>query len=326
MHMSDALLSPAVGGAMWAATAGVTALAARRLDRLADASRVPLMGVMGAFVFAGQMVNFSIPLTGSSGHLGGGLLLAILLGPHAAFIVMFSVLAVQALFFADGGLLALGCNAFNLAFFSSYLVYPLVWRPLAGPRTGRGRLLAATVFSAVLGLQLGALGVVLQTAVSGVSSVPTGRFLLLMQPVHLAIGVVEGIVTASLVLLVSRARPEVLAPAQAHAAPRRSLRPVLVGLAAAAALTGGVASWFASPRPDGLEWSLARAAGTAPPADAAPAWPAPSSGTSTAGVVGALLVLVLAAAIGHGIRLVRRRDAGPPAPSALSPPALDRRR
>jgi cobalt/nickel transport system permease protein len=322
MHMSDALLSPAVGGAMWAATAGVTACAARRLDRLADSSRVPLMGVMGAFVFAGQMVNFSIPLTGSSGHLGGGLLLAILLGPHAAFIVMFSVLAVQALFFADGGLLALGCNVFNLAFFSSYLVYPLVWRPLAGPRPGRGRLLAATILSAVVGLQLGALGVVLQTAASGLSSFPLGRFLLLMQPIHLVIGVFEGLVTASVVLLVSRARPEVLS--QHEDAPRRTMRPVIVGLAVAAAVTGGGVSWFASTRPDGLEWSLARAAGTAPTAEAAPTWPSPSAGTSTAGLVGALLVLVLAAAIGYGIRLVRRRGSGPE-PSALSPPAIDPR-
>lgn len=83
MHMSDALLSPAVGGTMWAATAGVAAYSARRIDGLGEASRAPLMGVLGAFVFAAMMVNFSIPGTGSSGHLGGGLLLAVLLGPYA---------------------------------------------------------------------------------------------------------------------------------------------------------------------------------------------------------------------------------------------------
>lgn len=336
MHMSDALISPAVGGAMWAATAAVTAHASRRLERLGDASRVPLMGVLGAFVFAAQMVNFSIPLTGSSGHLGGGLLLAILLGPHAAFVVMLSVLIVQALFFADGGLLALGCNAFNLAFFTSYVVHPLIWRPLAGANPGRGRLVAAALLSAVLGLQLGALAVVLETVASGVSSLPFGRFALLMQPVHLAIGLVEGGVTASVLLLVRRARPELLAAA----APGRSMRPLLAGLAVAAAVTGGLLSWFASARPDGLEWSVAGAAGgelgapeggvrgwlarvqraTAllpdygfrPAADAAPeepgaAWPAPSAGTTTSGLLGAGIVLAVAVAVGQGIRLARRR-------------------
>ena len=104
MHMADALISPAVGGVMWAATAAAGAVSVRALARSKDERRLPLMGVMGAFVFAAQMITFSIPGTGSSGHLGGGLLLAALLGPYAGFLVMASVLAVQALFFADGGL------------------------------------------------------------------------------------------------------------------------------------------------------------------------------------------------------------------------------
>src|SRR6516165_3034633 len=112
--MSDALVSPAVGGLLWAGAAGVAAWSARRVDADGDERKIPLMGVLGAFVFAAQMVNFAIPGTGSSGHLGGGLLLAALLGPEAAFLVLASVLGVQALFFADGGLLALGANAVNL--------------------------------------------------------------------------------------------------------------------------------------------------------------------------------------------------------------------
>ena len=111
MHMADALLSPAVGLAMWGASAACLAISARRVRASADDRMTPLMGVLGAFVFAAQMVNFAIPGTGSSGHLGGGLLLAVLLAPHAALIVIASVLSVQALFFADGGLLALGANA-----------------------------------------------------------------------------------------------------------------------------------------------------------------------------------------------------------------------
>ena len=95
MHLADALISPAVGGTMWAAAAGLLAWCARQVKRAPNHRLVPMMGVLGAFVFAAQMINFPIPGTGSSGHLGGGLLLAILLGPSAAFMVMASVLAVD---------------------------------------------------------------------------------------------------------------------------------------------------------------------------------------------------------------------------------------
>jgi len=101
--MADALISPAVGGTMWAATAGLTFHSARKLKEEMDERRIPLMGVMGALVFAAQMINFTIPGTGSSGHLGGGLLLAVLLGPHAAFLTMASILTIQALFFCRRG-------------------------------------------------------------------------------------------------------------------------------------------------------------------------------------------------------------------------------
>ena len=333
MHMSDALLSPAVGGAMWAATAGVGARCAAALRRSPDDRRVPLMGVLGAFVFAAQMVNFSIPGTGSSGHLGGGMLLAILLGPHAAFLVMASVLTIQALFFADGGLLALGCNIFNLAFFSSFLAYPLLFRPIAGNAPTRGRLVAGAMTGSVVALALGALGVVLETTASGISSLPVVPFVLLMLPIHLAIGLVEGLVTSTVVLALWRVRPDLVA----GAANARSVRPVVVALAITAVLTGGIVSWFASARPDGLEWSVARASGEAaepaptgvhaflarlqgqtailPDYDFAGAgrtrgasqWPAVSGGTSAAGLVGATMTLGLAVLAGALIRRARRR-------------------
>src|SRR5512133_282897 len=139
MHMADALISPAVGGTFWVASAAGLAFSARKLKENADENRIPLMGVLAAFIFAAQMINFTIPGTGSSGHLGGGMILAILLGPWAGFLAMASVLTVQALFFADGGLLALGCNIFNLGVFTCFIAYPLVYRRLAGTSPGSGR-------------------------------------------------------------------------------------------------------------------------------------------------------------------------------------------
>jgi cobalt/nickel transport system permease protein len=283
------------------------------------------MGVLGAFVFAAQMVNFSIPGTGSSGHLGGGLLLAALLGPEAAFLVLASVLGVQALFFADGGLLALGANAVNLGVPTAFVAYPLVFRRVlgAGPPS-RARVLAASIAAAVLGLALGASLVAVETALSGVSSLPLRSFLLLLVPVHLAIGVVEGLVTGALLVVLWRARPELALAAPAR---RRSLRPLVAGLGLAALVTGGALSALASTDPDGLEWAAARIAGGAPAAPASglhallarvqaatavlPGYAVPGAdaraGTSASGIVGALLALAVAALAGVALRAVARR-------------------
>jgi cobalt/nickel transport system permease protein len=264
MHMADGLLSPAVGAALWVVSAGALAYSSAKVRRERDERKVPLMGVLGAFVFAVQMINFTIPMTGSSGHLGGGLLLAILLGPHAAFLTIASVLVVQALLFADGGLLALGCNLFNLGVIPALVAYPLIYRPLAGRTPTPGRRSAATVTAAIIALQLGALAVVLQTVASGISALPLPSFALVMLPVHLVIGSVEGLATAAVVAFVVRARPEVLA--DAPVLPGRGTMPwrtLLAAFLAAALVTGGILSWFASTQPDGLEWSIARVTGSA---------------------------------------------------------------
>ncbi len=343
MHMADALISPAVGGAMWAATAVTTVYCARKIREENDLSRIPLMGVAGAFIFAAQMLNFTIPGTGSSGHLGGGLMLAVLLGPHAAFLVMASVLTVQALFFADGGLLALGANIMNLGFLTAFIAYPLVYRSIAGKNPKRGRIIAASMLAAVVGLQLGSLGVVLETTFSGVSELPFSAFVLLMQPIHLAIGIVEGVVTAAVILFVQQAQPELLTRrAQGETLAGLSLRPVIVGLLVAAVFAGGVLSWFASSNSDGLEWSIAKVAGSRelettdpltkalariqertaflpdyafkePVSNGAAAVPDPErsspvpAGTGQAGLIGGAIVLAIAAGIGW---ILKRRSDG----------------
>lgn len=258
MHMADTLISPAVGGTIWAVTAGLLADCARKVKQDRRDNIAPMMGVLGAFIFAAQMINFTIPGTGSSGHLGGGLLLSILLGPHAAFLVLASVLTVQALFFADGGLLALGCNIFNLGFFPAFIAYPFLYRPLAGKVCRGSRAWIAAIVAAAVGLQLGAFSVALETKISGISELPFRALLLLMLPIHLAIGVAEGLATAAVVAFVAKARPEAL---DNTAKIQVNLRPVLISFAIAALIIGGVASWFASTQPDGLEWAIAKVTG-----------------------------------------------------------------
>ena len=263
MHMADALISPAVGGAMWAASAGLIGYCSKKVRNDLDDARIPLMGVVGAFIFAAQMINFTIPGTGSSGHLGGGMILAILLGPYTAFLTMASVLAVQALFFADGGLMALGCNIFNLGFFPCFVVYPLIYNNIAGTDLSEKRLIIAAIISAIAAVQLGAFSVVLQTLVSGITELPFNTFVLLMQPLHLVIGIVEGLATSAVVIFVSKARPEIIQVGSASVpAAKGSMRNLTIGLLTAAVLTGGLLSWLASSNPDGLEWSIFKTAGT----------------------------------------------------------------
>ncbi|HEY9074635.1 MAG TPA: energy-coupling factor ABC transporter permease [Desulfobaccales bacterium] len=343
--MADALISPAVGGTMWAATAGLTAYSAKKLKVNLDEHQVPLMGVLGAFIFAAQMINFTIPATGSSGHLAGGMILAILLGPYAAFLVMASVLTVQALFFADGGLLALGCNIINMGGFACFIAYPFIYKKIVGAKPSQGRILAGAMAGSILALQMGAFAVVLETLFSGISELSFSSFLLLMQPIHLAIGIVEGLVTAAVVSFVWKAHPEILTLAPTPAAARvHSHKPLLLGLALFALVAGGMLSWFASTHPDGLEWSLKGVTGqeelAAPQAgvhgalawlqeslaflpdygfkrppeekgaqsEAEPGgkkgetWPEVSAGKSLAGVLGGGLTLLLAGAIGFGLR------------------------
>lgn len=260
MHMADALISPEVGCIMWAASAGTIAYSAKKVRDGAREKIAPLMGVLGAFIFAAQMINFTIPATGSSGHLGGGLLLAALLGPHAAFLTIASILTIQAFFFADGGLLALGCNIFNLGICPAFIAYPLIYTRLLGSRPTQTRITTAALLSAVAGLQLGACGVVLETAASGISALPLPTFMLLMQPIHLAIGIVEGLVSASVIAFVWKARPELIAGSQLSAT-AVSMRGLVIAVLGAALLTGGILSRAASELPDGLEWSISRLTG-----------------------------------------------------------------
>jgi cobalt/nickel transport system permease protein len=346
MHMADALLSPAVGATFWAGTLGTIAFCSKKLKENLDEKMIPLMGVLGAFIFAAQMINFTIPGTGASGHLGGGMILAIILGPYAAFIVMASVLTVQALFFVDGGLLALGCNIWNLGIYPCFIAYPLIYKPLTKGAAGPTRIVLASIISGVIALQVGAISVVIETMLSGRSELPFSTFVLLMQPVHLAIGLVEGSVTAGVINFVKAARPEILDSVSSTRplSAEISIRKVFTGVLVVALLTGGMLSWFASANPDGLEWSIEKIfgkpelpeqkRGIAPvwkkiqektaflpdygfkKPEGAPegseggkgeaTWPAIEPGTSLSGILGSALVLGLIFLLGFAIRVVRK--------------------
>jgi cobalt/nickel transport system permease protein len=128
---------------------------------------------------------------------------------------------IQALFFADGGFLALGCNVFNLRFFPCMIIYPLIFRRMMGGSFTRWRLIISTTVSAVLGLQLGAFCVVLETKASGVSELPFGTFVLMMLPIHLAIGIVEGLASAAVIMFIHSMQPELVT----GAAPRPDRSP-----------------------------------------------------------------------------------------------------
>jgi cobalt/nickel transport system permease protein len=248
---------------MWGVTAGTIAYCSTKVKRDLDDRKIPLMGVLGAFIFAAQMINFTIPATGSSGHIGGGLLLAILLGPYAAFLAIASVLVIQALFFADGGILALGCNIFNMGIFPAFIAYPLIYKRITGRQPSPTRLSIASVIGVAVALQLGAFSVVVETVASGISALPFTTFVALMQPIHLAIGLVEGLVTATVVSFVYTARPEILQSAMGtRPLGNLSVRNIVFAFLAMTLLTGGVLSWYASENPDGLEWSIAKVTGT----------------------------------------------------------------
>lgn len=263
MHMADALVSPAVALTMYAASATLAAYSIKKVREEQNPRKTPMMGIMGAFVFAAQMLNFTIPGTGSSGHLCGSMLLAALLGPHAAFLTMIGILTIQCLLFADGGLLALGCNIWNMAFYGCFVGGLLIWRPLTHSELSKGRIILASLLGSILALQLGSFSVVLETTASGITELPFQLFALTMQGIHLAIGAIEGAIIASVLLFIYKARPQLLDNADEAKTAKLSFAKTLAALGTMTFFAAGLLSLYASKNPDGLEWSLDKIAGTA---------------------------------------------------------------
>jgi cobalt/nickel transport system permease protein len=302
MHMADALVSPPVAITAGVAAAALIVVASRKVSQIKREDILPLMGVMGAFVFAAQMINFSIPGTGSSGHIIGGVLLAALMGPWAAFITLASVLIIQCLVFADGGLMALGCNLINMGAMSCLVAFPLIYRPIAGRSLKKGRVMLASIAACIVGLELGALLVTGETELSGITALPASQFLMFMLPIHLAIGLCEGVATGAVLCFVQSYKPDMLYrtdrlyenPSQPKKMTRKSK--VVLTVFAVLALAMGVAfTWIASSNPDGLEWSIARITGDTELAPAITPATAlmPDYNSTFSGVLGGLIVVAL---------------------------------
>lgn len=243
MHMGNNLLSCPVTFATAAIAATAVVFAWRHMRQTPDKGRFSLMASLGAFVFALQMLNCTLPgMPGTSGHFGGGVLLAIVLGPAAGIVTMSLVLAVQCLVFHDGGLLALGCNVINMAVIPC-LLGGWIYHAIAGMhKASILRQSAAALLASLVGMTAGAALVPAETFAAGVLQMPFLQFLGTMLGVHLIIAGLEGIITMSVVVCLQNTE-------------QFSIRGKAVTLTVAALLLAGVASWFASASPDGLEWS-----------------------------------------------------------------------
>lgn len=301
LHIPDGFLSLAIALLCWLAAILLLAVAVRRGQEELGERQIPLMGVMAAFIFAAQMINFPVA-GGTSGHLLGGALAAIALGPWAGMLVMASVIGVQALLFQDGGLLVMGANILNMGLLTALIGYGL-YRGVLGQ--SRGVRLAVAGMAAWLSVVAAALATSLQLWLSGTSVleivVPA------MLGVHALIGIGEALITVAALAFIMRTRPDLL---EAKVEARGGRGWVVAGLAVSLVVV--LLAPLASADPDGLERVAIDMGFIERGADSSyqilPDYTIPLLGdtalsTILAGVIGALLVAALTVVV---VRLLRR--------------------
>jgi cobalt/nickel transport system permease protein len=246
MHIPDGFLSTVVSLFLWLVTILVVGYALKRVNTELGERQVPLMGVLAAAIFAGQMLNFTV-IGGTSGHLMGAAIATILLGPWASVLVMTCVVAIQALIFQDGGLLVMGANIFNMGIVGvavSYFVFQTVKRITAGRTWG---LYTGGFIAAWSSIVVSALGVGLQLAFSNTS--PANIAIPAMASIHALIGIGEGLITLGALAFVHASRPDLLKGGEEGS--RGGKIVWVAGLLVALALA--IASPWASANPDGLQ-------------------------------------------------------------------------
>lgn len=256
MHMANELLSIPVAAGTIGIAAGGLGLVCRKVKETVSSEKTALMGVLGAFIFAAQMVNIQLPaMPGTSGHMIGAVLLAIILGPHLGAIVISSVVIVQCLIFQDGGLLALGCNIINMGLVPTYLGYFLYKAVTAGRFSSVGVFIGAMI-ACLIAVEAGAVLVCVEAVLSGVLVVPFGTFLITMLSVHFLVAFVEGLLTVAVLVYLQQVRPDIVKDAL-QGKVRLSKKMVLVTFVIFTVFVGAGLSLLASEFPDGLEWSYA---------------------------------------------------------------------
>ncbi len=292
MHIPDGFLDFRTAATAAAMAGAGLAFALRDVRTRLPARRVPLIGLAAAFVFAAQMINFPVA-AGTSGHLIGAALVTVLLGPGPAIVAMTSVLLLQSLMFADGGITALGANVLNLAVIApavAALVYALLRRLLGpGPRS----MLVAAGCAAWCSTLAAALACAAQLAASGI--VPWTTVLPAMGAVHMVIGLAEAVITMLVLAVIARARPEFFSGAGSDGGGRRAM--AAYGATAAIALAVFVAP-FASSMPDGLEHVAERLGFTALAAGSRTAAPMPDYSVEALAGSSVWLSTVIAGGVG----------------------------
>ncbi len=233
MHLGNSIICPVTGIPMIVAMGAAAVWAFKKARKDFTQDKILPTVMLTALVFGLQMINFSIPTTASSGHIIGAVLLSAILGPYVAFLSMCLILIIQSLFFADGGILALGCNIFNMGFLACFVAYPIVYKAINNK-------FLASVFASVAALQLGSIAVVIESALSG-SMTNISMFTSLMCSIHLAISVIEGIATGAVVAIAKKTNLSKM---------------FSYSMGGAALILSGIISNYASTKPDGLEWSL----------------------------------------------------------------------
>ena len=301
MHIPDNFLSIAVSLICWAITAVTLGIAISRTNKSLGEKQVPLMGVMAAFIFAAQMINFPV-LGGTSGHLLGGVLAAITLGPWAGMLVMTAVIAVQGLLFQDGGLIVMGANILNMGILTCAVGYGLYRSVLGSNRTVK---LAVIGVAAWLSVMTGALSTALQIWLSGNAEVQI--IVPAMLFVHAFIGLGEALITVAAIVFILRSRPDLLGEGSESAQGSKGwiLTGVLITLAVV------LLSPFASASPDGLERvaedlgfiNIAQSA----PYEVIPDYTIPFLGatplsTIVAGAIGVIVVLAIGFIVGRSLQ------------------------
>ena len=301
LHIPDGFLSILISILCWAITVAILGLAVSRTNKSLGGKQVPLMGVMAAFIFAAQMINFPIA-GGTSGHLLGGALAAITLGPWAGMLVMTAVIAVQGLLLQDGGLIVMGANILNMGLLTAAVGYGLYRSVLGAHQRTK---LAVAGLAAWLSVMTGALATALQLWLSG-----TARLEIVvpaMLTVHALIGSGEALITVAALGFIFRTRPDLLDEESASAQGSRGW--VLAG--AAITLLVLLLSPFASSNPDGLERVASDLGflqtGQAAPYQILPDYTIPFLGstplsTILAGAAGLVVVGVIILLLGQGLK------------------------